>query len=238
VLNADYSKAVTLFTMTSSVAGDYQAMLDKLDAWLVINKPANLQVTHAGTPYIWTGVLQEITQGQVLSFSLALLAVTLMMMFWLKSVRLGILGMLTLLTTSVTVYGSMYLLDIELNIGTTLVTFLVVGVVDYAVHLLSRIKMLVQKGIEIDEAILAAMQGVGRSTVVNVVIFSMGFVALLFSAYKPVIDLGVLVILALSSSGFMTILLVTLISPWFFASIVPQPAVQEGAPLGGGAVPG
>jgi len=238
VLNADYSKAVTLFTMTSSVAGDYQAMLDKLDAWLAINKPANLQVTHAGTPYIWTGVLQEITQGQVLSFSLALLAVTLMMMFWLKSVRLGILGMLTLLTTSVTVYGSMYLLDIELNIGTTLVTFLVVGVVDYAVHLLSRIKMLVQKGAEIDEAILAAMQGVGRSTVVNVVIFSMGFVALLFSAYKPVIDLGVLVILALSSSGFMTILLVTLISPWFFASIVPQPAVQEGEQPRGEAVPG
>lgn len=41
----------------------------------------------------------------MLSFSLALLAVTLMMMLWLKSVRLGILGMLTLLTTSVTVYG-------------------------------------------------------------------------------------------------------------------------------------
>jgi len=47
-----------------------------------------------------------------------------------------------------------------------------------------------------------------------------------------------LVILALSSSGFMTILLVTLISPWFFASIVPQPAVQEGEQLRGGAVPG
>lgn len=109
----------------------------------------------------------------------------------------------------------------------------VVGVVDYAVHLLSRIKMLVQKGIEIDEAILAAMQGVERSTVVNVVNFSIGFVALLFSAYKPVIDLGVLVIRALSSSGFMTILLVTLISPWLFASIVSQPAVQEGEQPGG-----
>ncbi len=146
--------------------------------------------------------------------------------------------MLTLLTTSVTVYGSMYLLDIELSIGTTLVTFLVVGVVDYVVHLLSRIRMLVQKGFEIDEAILAAMQGVGRSTVVNVVIFSMGFAALLFCAYKPVIDLGVLVILALSSGGFISILLVTLISPWFFAAIVPQPAVQEGEQPGGGAVPG
>lgn len=227
VLNADYSKALTLYTMTSSVASDYQDMLDRLDAWLLVNKPANLQVTHAGTPYIWTGVLQEITQGQVLSFSLALVVVTLMMMYWLKSVRLGILGMLTLLTTSVTVYGCMYLLDIELNIGTTLVTFLVVGVVDYAVHLLSRIKLLVQQGVHVDEAILTAMHSVGRSTVVNVVIFSVGFLALLFSAYKPVIDLGTLVALALFSSGVMTILLVTLISPWFFAAIVPEPPVGE-----------
>ncbi len=89
--------------------------------------------------------------------------------------------MLTLLTTSVTVYGFMYLLNIELNIGTTLVTFLVVGVVDYAVHLLSRIELLVQEGIHVDEAILTAMHSVGRSTVVNVVIFSVGFLALLFS---------------------------------------------------------
>lgn len=66
----------------------------------------------------------------------------------------------------------------------------------------------------------------------------MGFVALLFCAYKPVIDLGVLVILALSSSAFISILLVTLISPWFFAAVVPQPAVQEGEQPGGGAVPG
>ncbi|MBY8948450.1 MMPL family transporter [Pseudomonas sp. SH10-3B] len=227
VLNADYSKALTLYTMTSSVASDYKAMLDRLDAWLLVNKPANLQVTHAGTPKIWTGILAEITQGQVLSFSLALLVVTLMMMFWLKSVRLGILGMLTLLTTSVTVYGFMYLLGIELNIGTTLVTFLVVGVVDYAVHLLSRIKLLVQQGIHVDEAILTAMHSVGRSTVVNVVIFSVGFLALLFSAYKPVIDLGTLVALALFSSGVMTILLVTLISPWFFAAIVPEQRADE-----------
>ncbi|PWB35474.1 transporter [Pseudomonas sp. SDI] len=222
VLNADYSKAVTLYTMTSSVAGDYQAMLARLDAWVQQNKPAHLQVTHAGTAYIWTGVLQEITQGQVLSFTLALLVVTLMMMYWLKSVRLGLLGMLTLLTTSVTVYGFMYLLDIELNIGTTLVTFLVVGVVDYAVHLLSRIKFLKEQGMGIDEAILEAMQSVGRSTLINVTIFSVGFMALFFSDYKPIVDLGVLVALALFSSGITTLLLVTLISPWFFAAIKPQ----------------
>ena len=40
VLNADYSKAVTLFAMTSSVASDYQAMLDKLDACGLRRSPA------------------------------------------------------------------------------------------------------------------------------------------------------------------------------------------------------
>lgn len=226
VLNADYSKALTLYTMTSSVAGDYRSLLSRLDAWLAVNKPANLEITHAGTPVIWTGVLQEITRGQVLSFSLATLVVTLMMMFWLSSIRLGILGMLTLLATAATLYGCMYLLKIELNIGTALVTFLVVGVVDYAVHLLSRIKLLVQQGVYVDEAILQAMHSVGRSTIVNVVIFSVGFLALLFSDFKPIVDLGALVALALFTSGVMTILVVVLVAPWFFAPWAPKAAVQ------------
>jgi hypothetical protein len=228
VLNADYSKALVLYTMTSSVASDYQSLLNRLDAWLTVNKPANLEITHAGTPVIWTGVLQEITRGQILSFTLAVLAVTLMMMLWLRSLRLGLLGMFTLLTTSVSLYACMFLFEIELNIGTALVTFLVVGVVDYAVHLISRIKLFVQRGMHIDAAILEAMHSVGRSTVINVVIFSVGFLALLFSDYKPIIDLGGLVALALFISGVMTILVVTLISPWFFAKVVP--VTQESYP--------
>ncbi len=230
VLNADYSKAVTLYTMTSSVASDYRSLLQRLDDWLAVNKPAHVEITHAGTPVIWLGVLEEITRGQVLSFTLAMLVVTLMMMAWLRSVRLGILGMLTLLTTSVTLYGCMYLLKIELNIGTALVTFLVVGVVDYAVHLISRIKLFVQQGVEVDDAILRAMHSVGRSTIVNVVIFSVGFLALLFSAYKPIIDLGALVALALLISGVMTVLVVTLISPWFFAKLAPASESDDDYP--------
>jgi uncharacterized protein len=230
VLNADYSKAVTLYTMTSSVASDYRSLLQRLDDWLAVHKPAHLEITHAGTPVIWIGVLEEITRGQVLSFTLAMLMVTLMMMAWLRSVRLGILGMLTLLTTSVTLYGCMYLLKIELNIGTALVTFLVVGVVDYAVHLISRIKLFVQQGVEVDEAILRAMHSVGRSTIINVVIFSVGFLALLFSAYKPIIDLGALVALALLISGVMTVLVVTLISPWFFANLAPASESDDDYP--------
>lgn len=237
VLNADYSKAVTLYTMTSSVASDYRSLLARLDAWLAVNKPAHLEITHAGTPMIWTGVLDEITRGQVLSFTLAALVVTLMMMFSLRSLRLGLLGLFTLLATSASLYGAMFLLDIELNIGTALVTYLVVGVVDYAVHLLSRIRLFVQQGVDIDSAILRSMHSVGRSTVVNVVIFSVGFLALLFSDFKPVVDLGALVALALLVSGVMTILVITLTAPWFFTPIAARAASASMAHEPGGVVP-
>lgn len=57
--------------------------------------------------------------------------------------------------------------------------------------------------------------------------------ALLFSDFKPIVDLGALVAMALFSSGVMTILLVTLVSPWFFAAIVPVARTPERTPVVG-----
>jgi hypothetical protein len=74
--------------------------------------------------------------------------------------------------------------------------------------------------------------------VINVVIFSVGFMALLFSDFKPIVDLGALVAMALFSSGVMTIVLVTLVSPWFFAAIAPVHAPVQALRTEGEAVPG
>lgn len=216
VLNDDYGKAVSLYTLTTSVASDYRAFLRELDAWIEANRPAHVQVTHAGTPVIWTGVLAEITRGHWLSFALALVAVTLMMMAWLRSWRLGILGALPLAATAATLYACMAVFGIELNIGTVLVTYLIVGIVDYTAHLLLRIRLYVDAGESVDPAVLKAVRYVGRSIAVNVVVFSVGFMALMFSDYKPIVDLGALVALALLLSGLMTLLLIPVAAPWFF----------------------
>jgi uncharacterized protein len=217
VLNDDYSKAVSLYTMTTSVASDYRSLLAAVDAWVADHAPPGVRVVHAGTQVIWTGVLAEITRGHALSFALALAAVTLMMIAWLRSWRLGLLGALPLAATAASLFACMFVFGIELNIGTVLVTYLVVGIVDYTAHLLLRVRLYVRQGQHVDAALLQAVRYVGRSIAVNVVVFSVGFMSLLFSDYKPIVDLGALVALALFISGLMTLVVIVLAAPWFFA---------------------
>ncbi len=221
VINRDFSKAVTLLTMNTTRASDYQLFLDQFYAWLKQNKPKDLDVQIGGTPVIWSGVLHEIIKGQFTSFVLGLIAITLVLMLWLCSWRHGLLTALPLACTMISYYGIMTLLNIDLNIGTAIISFLVVGIVDYSVHYLCSIKAALAQGLNLDDALVHALQHSGRSIVFNVLIFSLGFLSLIASEFTPIIYLGGLVALALSISGFMSLFLLSLLAPAFFT--VPTP---------------
>jgi uncharacterized protein len=222
VLTRDFSKAAVLFTMNTTRATEYQTLLNNLDVWLAQNKPANVDIKIAGTPVIWTGVLHEIIKGQFTSFVLAFTSICLMLMLWLRSPRLGLLTALPLAATMVSYYGIMAILGIELNIGTALISFIVVGIVDYSVHYLHRVKdYLATNNASIDESLLYAIRHSGSSIVFNVALFSLGFLTLLFSQFKPIAYLGGLVALALTISGFMSIFLIAMLAPWFMRKEKP-----------------
>lgn len=130
--------------------------------------------------------------------------------------KLGLLTALPLAATMVSYYGIMAILGIELNIGTALISFIVVGIVDYSVHYLYRVKdHLAATNASIDESLLYAIRHSGASIVFNVALFSLGFLTLLFSQFKPIAYLGGLVALALTISGFMSIFLISMLAPWF-----------------------
>jgi predicted RND superfamily exporter protein len=113
-------------------------------------------------------------------------------------------------------------LGIELNIGTALISFIVVGIVDYSVHYLHRVKdHWVTSNATIDESLLYAIRHSGSSIVFNVALFSLGFLTLLFSQFKPIAYLGGLVALALTISGFMSIFLISMLAPWFMRKEKP-----------------
>lgn len=215
VLNSDFSKAISMFTMNTTRASEYQQLLKALDTWLASNTPAGVEVRIGGSPVIWTGVLQEIVKGQLTSFLLALSAVTLVLVLWLRSFSQGVLAALPLATTMVCYYGLMTALGIDLNIGTAIISFLVVGIVDYSVHYLHRIQSARAQGMDLDTALLHAIRHSGRSIIFNVLVFSLGFLTLLLSEFTPIVHLGALVALALSISGCLSLFLITLLAPVF-----------------------
>ncbi|AJR06545.1 transporter [Photobacterium gaetbulicola] len=218
VLNEDFSKTVMLYTMNTTVASEFQAFLDVLIPWLEDNTPAGISYKLAGAPIIWTAVLDELISGQVLSIGLAFLTVVLTMSLWLKSWKMGLVGTLPLAATVVIYYATMAFFGIELNIGTAIISFLILGIVDYSVHYLLRTKHGVEQGLSIDDALLQALSQSGRSIIANVFVFSIGFIALLFSEFKPIVDLGTLVGLSLFISGIMSIYVITLLAPWLIPS--------------------
>ncbi len=214
VLNPDFSKTVLLYTMNTTVASDYQALLDVLEPWLKENTPAGLDYKLAGPPVIWTAVLDELLAAQRLSLGLAFGTVILVMSLWLRSIRMALAGTLPLAVTVLCYFAVMTVLDIELNIGTAIISFLVLGIVDYSVHYLLRIEEGLQGGLKLDDALMSALTKSGRSIVANVFVFSIGFIALLFSSFKPIVDLGTLVGFSLFISGVMSLFVITLLAPW------------------------
>ncbi|MFT6389258.1 MAG: putative RND superfamily exporter protein [Cellvibrionaceae bacterium] len=104
---------------------------------------------------------------------------------------------------------------IELNIGTAIISFLALGVVDYSVHYLLLIQHGIKQGLFLDGSLEQAIAHPGHSIIVNVIVFSMGFVALLFSEFRPIVDLGRLVGFSLLISGVMPIFVIALLAPWF-----------------------
>ena len=219
VLSQDFSKTVLLYTMNTTVASDFQSFLDALRPWLDANIPDGMSYQLAGSPVIWTAVLDELLSGQLLSIFLAFACVIVVMSAWLKSVRMGIAGTLPLAVTVIFYYAIMTLFDIELNIGTAIISFLVLGVVDYSVHYLLRTKHGLEQGLSIDQALEQAITYSGRSIIANVFVFSVGFVALLFSEFRPIVDLGLLVGVSLLISGVMSIFVITLLAPWLLSEV-------------------
>lgn len=230
VLTRDFSNGTILFTMNTTRATEYQDLLAKVDAWLAVNKPANVKVSVAGTPVVWSGVLNEIIKGQLTSFILAFSSICMVLMLWMRSAKLGVLTALPLAATMIVYYGMMAALGIELNIGTALISFIVVGIVDYSVHFLHRVQVQLEAGGRMDDALIYAILHSGRSIAFNVAVFSLGFLTLLFSEFMPIAYLGGLVALALAISGFMSLFLISMLAPWFMEE-KPQVAAKTAEPL-------
>jgi predicted RND superfamily exporter protein len=225
VLSEDFSKTLLLYTMNTTVASDFQRYLDELEPWLSSNIPDGMTYKLAGSPVIWTAVLDELISSQLQSIIIALACVLLIMSLWMKSFRTGLLGTLPLIVTVIFYYASMTLFTIELNIGTAIISFLVLGIVDYSVHYLLRIEHGLKQGLSLNKSLEEAVIHSGRSIIINIIVFSIGFIALLFSEFKPIVDLGTLVGLSLFVSGIMSIFIITLLAPWLMKS---QPQKNKG----------
>jgi len=137
-------------------------------------------------------------EGQLLSLGLAVLIVAVLIMLLFRSVNAGFISAMPLAASILIVFGLMGIFGIELNIATTMLSSIMIGVgIDYTIHFLWRFREEKRGGMDTESAVMRTMMTTGRGIVFNAFSVMIGFFALLFSGFKPVQFFGFLVIVSI-----------------------------------------
>ena len=146
------------------------------------------------------GVLSRmVVRGQLISLIFSVVIIFLIMTFVFKSLMGGLLATFPMAASVAMLFGLMGYMDIPLNVTTSLMTCILVGVgVDYTVHFLWHLRDHIKDGDSMDDAITNTIRIFGKGILFNGLTVVIGFSALLFSVFVPVRIFGILVMGSIS----------------------------------------
>jgi hypothetical protein len=140
---------------------------------------------------------------------LALFLISFLMIFALRSLRLGMISFIPNLLPAIVAFGVWAIINGTVNIGLSIVIGMTMGiVVDDSIHFLSKYRRArLEKGMDAEDAVRYAFSLVGRAVVVTSVILVAGFGILSTSAFGMNADMGLMtavtIALALAIDLFM-----------------------------------
>jgi len=157
------------------------------------NGDTKVSFTLTGIPVISDKINTSLFRGQIKSMIAAFIAVSIMLVLQFGSLILGWFAMIPITLTIVTAFGTMGLLNIDLNIGTIMVASIAIGAgIDYTIHYISRYKNELKRKSKI-EAMKITLTGTGRAIVFNSVSVAAGVFVLGFSEIKMMAVFGKLI---------------------------------------------
>jgi len=198
----------TLKTTDSKVMSK---MVDDLNEYFAKHHLDSCSVSQSGFPSIYKKIDESLISSQLYSLAIALLLVYFLVSYLLKSFKNGIFAIIPIVTTVITLFGTMGWLHIPLDVATVLVASVSMGIgIDYAIHFISHITHSQKNSVEsIQEAVEGATLTSGRAIVINVLSVTLGFLVLIFSDLVPLQRFGLLIGVTMLTSGLSTLTLLT-----------------------------
>ncbi len=191
----------------------YMALIEKQASTLF--NPLGVHVLLTGFGPLWIQLDHNLLFSQISSFLIAFTIVSLMMMIFLKSWKVGLISMVPNVLPIIFVMGIMGFLRIKLNVSTVMIAGVTIGItVDDTIHYLSRFKEFLKKYHDYDRAIFETNQTIGTAIIFTTCILIAGFLVLCFGSFVPSIYFGALIALTLFLSVFCEIFLTPVLIKW------------------------
>ena len=168
----------------------------------------DLQVQMTGHAVLVGRMQNYVVESQLLSFSVAIIAISLLMFVIMRSLSLGLLAMIPNLVPIIVGLSAMTIFGVDLNPGTVMITAVALGiVVDDTVHFMTAVRRELRHTSNVSLATERAVTEVGRPIVVTSVLLVLGFSVLLLGSFLPLQQLGGILALIIVVALFADLIL-------------------------------
>lgn len=186
-------KSTLMHVRSTAVSSDELGALVRRIEERLTQLPEHLRGKVTGSSVLLARTMDEITRGQIVSLSGALIIIYLILSILFGSPRVGAVALIPNLLPIVAFFGILGLTGITLNLATSLVATVALGIaVDDSIHYFSRFnkesRRLANEELGVERAIAAVIRPVTFTTAA----LCAGFLALLVSDLRSQVEFGVL----------------------------------------------
>ncbi|MEF1289271.1 efflux RND transporter permease subunit [Vibrio sp. M260118] len=189
-INVDKSSIKLVLTVDNLGSVELVELENRIYQWFDTHAP-QYQVV-ASSPSLMFAHIGETNMASMLStLPITLILISLLMVFALRSVRLGLISVVPNMAPAIIGFGLWALLSGEINLGLSVVVTLTLGiVVDDSVHFLSKYQRARKQGQSAEQAVRYAFHTVGRALWITTVVLVAGFLVLGMSSFRLNSDMG------------------------------------------------
>lgn len=193
VIDKDFARTHILVRTTLARSSEITALAANIRELARRLFPPELRARPTGNLILMTATASDLVSGQISSLAMATTVIFGVMALMFLSVRVGLIAMIPNFVPVVVFFGLMGITGAPLNLGTSIVASIVLGVVtDDTIHLMSRLSSEIRASADQRAAMLRTFSSVGKPALYNSALLFFGFASLATSTFVPLQQFGVL----------------------------------------------
>ncbi|KXI27644.1 efflux RND transporter permease subunit [Paraglaciecola hydrolytica] len=191
-MNTDKSATRIVATVQNLGSKELTGLESRAKDWFTQRAP-ELTVTAASPGLMFAHIGEANMASMIEGTAIALLLISGLLVFALKSWRMGVISLLPNLLPAGIGFGIWGIYSGEINLGLSIVLSMTLGIiVDDTVHFLSKYQYARTAGKDAEQAVRFAFASVGRALWITTIVLALGFSVLMLSPFALNADMGML----------------------------------------------
>lgn len=198
-VNVDKSATRMVVTFANASSKELRAADERARAWLTANAPRSMLTYGASLSLMFAHISERNIDQMLTGTVLALLLISGVLLFALRSVKLGLISMVPNLVPAAMAFGFWGMFVGEVGLTIAVIGTMTLGIiVDDTVHFLSKYRRARNEHhLNSQDAVKYAFSTVGKALCITSVVLVAGFTALTFSGFKLNSDMGLMAAVAI-----------------------------------------